>query len=149
MRSTSHIGEVSRTQVIAALARAGKEVLIPLGDYRRYDLVIDDGGKFARVQCKTGRLIAGVIGFDTCSIDSRSVKGRCLRRPYEGDIEYFGVYCPDNNKVYLVPVRDAPKNRCFLRVEPPRNGQRTRVRWAQDYELSERVELTGFEPVTF
>ena len=135
MRDTSHIGEISRTHIIAALTRQRKCLLAPLGDYLRYDLVIDDEGTFLRVQCKTGRLINGTVVFNTCSIDSRSKLGRCIRRSYRGEIELFGVYCPDNGKCYLVSVGHAPQFVCFLRVAPPRNGQKTRIHWAEDYEI--------------
>src|SRR5438067_2239370 len=46
MRDTSHIGEICRTQVIAARTLLGKAVLVPLGDHRRYDLGIDEDEKF-------------------------------------------------------------------------------------------------------
>jgi hypothetical protein len=91
MRNTSHIGEISRTQIIAALARRRKRLLIPLADHLRYDLVIDDEGMFLRVQCKTGRLINGAVRFLTCSIDSRNKMGITIRRSYLGEIEFFGV----------------------------------------------------------
>ena len=61
MRNTSLLGEICHTQIIAALALQGKTILLPLGDYQRYDLVIDDRGRFLRVQCKTGRLAKGAI----------------------------------------------------------------------------------------
>lgn len=136
MRNTSHIGEISRTQIIAALTLQGKTVLLPMGDHQRYDLVIDEGGTFLRVQCKTGRLLRGAIAFNPCSIDSRNKQGGCIRRGYgEEEIDCFGVYCPDNRTCYLVPVTDAARTGCFLRVDAPRNGQKTRIRWAVDYEI--------------
>jgi hypothetical protein len=135
MRNTSLIGEICRTQIMAALAKQGRSVLVPLGDHFRYDLVIDDGDRFLRVQCKNGRLRDGAVVFYTCSIDSRSCPGRCLTKDYRGQIELFGVYCPENNKCYLVPVDHAPKTACYLRVEPPRNCQKTHLRWAEDYEM--------------
>lgn len=149
MRNTSHIGEISRTQIIAALTLQGKTLLAPLGDFQRYDLVIDDGDKFLRVQCKTGRLSKGAIMFNPCSIDSRSKQGGCIRKRYdENEIDLFGVYCPDNHTCYLVPVTDAARTGCSLRVEAPRNGQQTRIRWAGDYEIKTEVELRGIEPLT-
>jgi hypothetical protein len=84
MRDTSHVGEVSHTQVMAALVLAGRRVLVPLGDHLRYDLVIDDGGVFLRVQCKTGRLTKGAILFHTCSIDSRSKQGGLYPQGLQG-----------------------------------------------------------------
>ncbi len=135
MRDTSGPGEASRWQVIAALSRRDKQILLPIGDHFRYDLAIDESGTILRVQCKTGRLRKGAITFATCSIDSRSQKGKCLRRHYRGEIELFGVYCPDNGKCYLVPVEKVGPNTAFLRVSPPRNGQKTRIYWAEDYEI--------------
>jgi hypothetical protein len=135
MRNTSLTGEVSRTQVMAALALRGRRVLVPLADYLRYDLVIDDGGRFLRVQCKTGRLIKGAVVFYPCSVDSRSQKGRCVRKGYAGEVELFGVYCPELRKCYLVPVGHVAVTACYLRIDPPRNAQKTRIRWAADYEI--------------
>ncbi len=135
MRDTSHIGEVSRWQIIAVLTRRRKRLLMPIGDHLRYDFVIDDEGTFPRVQCKTGRLVNGTVRFATCSIDSRSQKGRCVRRSYRDEIELFGIYCPDNNKCYLVPVGKLGINEGCLRIDPPQNGQRTRIHWAEDYEI--------------
>jgi len=50
-----------------ALREAGFAVLVPFGENTRYDLVIDDGERLARVQCKTGRLRSGAIVFKVCS----------------------------------------------------------------------------------
>ncbi len=147
MRDTSHVGEISRWQIVAALTRRRKQLLAPMGDHLRYDLVIDDGGTFLRVQCKTGRLRNGTVSFPTCSIDSRSKPGTTVRRSYRGEVELFGVYCPDNGKCYLVPVEKVGPNECRLRIDPPRNGQKTHIHWAEDYEIK-KVELTGIEPVT-
>jgi hypothetical protein len=45
------------------------------------------------------------------------------------------VYCPDNGKCYLVPVGKVASMSGCLRVAPPRNGQKTRIHWAEDYEI--------------
>jgi hypothetical protein len=122
-------------QVGAAWSLSGKRVLMPLGDFQRYDLVFDDDGRFFRVQCKMARMFKGALHFATCSIDSRSQKGTCIRKGYMGQIEFFGVYCPYLKKCYLVPVEDTPLTERCLRLEPPKNGQKTRIRWAADYEI--------------
>ena len=135
MRNTSLAGEVCRTQLIAALTLQGKTLLLPLGDFQRYDLVVEESGRFFRIQCKMGRLIKGVITFYPCSVDSRSEKGRCLRKSYVGEVDLFGVYCPEVQKCYLVPIEVTRTTACSLRVEPPKNGQKTRIHWAADYEI--------------
>jgi hypothetical protein len=64
------VGDISQAKVMAALVAAGKAVLFPFGENTRYDLVIDEGGRFVRLQCKTGRLGArGGIKFSTpCTV---------------------------------------------------------------------------------
>jgi hypothetical protein len=63
------------------------------------------------------------------------------KRDYEGEIDYFAVYCRETGGVYLVPISDVPvTNTATLRVEPTKNGQRSRIRPAERYDVG-RVEL--------
>jgi hypothetical protein len=49
----------------------------------------------------------------------------------------FGVYCPQTNRVYLVPIEECSNyNECSLRVEPAKNNQQRKVRWAKQYEIA-------------
>lgn len=151
MRNTSKVGEVSAVQVAAALVRMGKSVLLPLGDHKRYDLVVEEeDGRFLRVQCKTGRIVKGVLWFPTCSISSRVRVGRkTVRKPYAGEVELFGVFCPDNGKVYLIPADDMARYAAFLRVEPAKNNQKKNIRWAAEYEIGLVVGAeTPHTPIT-
>jgi hypothetical protein len=116
--------------------------LLPFADHRRYDLVFEDEkGHFFRVQCKTGWVTNGVLKFATSSVDSRSVKGRTLRKGYRGEIDFFGVYCPQTDKVYLVAVDEVPTIEAFLRLTNPRNNQTSKIRWASDYEIGGVAQL--------
>jgi hypothetical protein len=127
------IGERSQVRVMAALILAGEHVLVPaFSDNRRYDLVIDKGDRFLRVQVKTGRLFAdGAVRFATSSSQyHRGGKRRC----YRGQCDYFAVYCPGNDQIYYVPVSDVGTSEISLRVRPSQNCQRKRVRWARDCE---------------
>jgi hypothetical protein len=77
------------------------------------------------------------------------MKGKCGRKEYRGQIDYFAAFCPDNGKVYLVPVADAPDFQCFLRLNPPRNNQHANIRWAKDYEIGTASELGEFSDMYF
>jgi hypothetical protein len=66
-------------------------------------------------------------------------------RPYGQDVEFFAVYCRENGGVYLVPIADLPgQKRAYLRVDPPRNSQRKRIRMAGPYEIG-RIPLATAE----
>jgi hypothetical protein len=140
-RSRTHaktVGDVSQAHVLARLIEHGKEILVPWGENQRYDLVIDGFGHFVRVQVKTGRLRKGSIVFNTCSLSYHhpSNQGtKQYRHDYRGDADLFGVYCPETRGLYLVPVHEAGKRSCALRVDPPHNNQSKKIRWARDYEL--------------
>lgn len=50
--NTKHKGDVALTQAIAYYAECGYEILLPLGDKRPYDLVVEKLGKLYKVQSK-------------------------------------------------------------------------------------------------
>jgi PD-(D/E)XK endonuclease len=66
---------------------------------------------------------------------------------YHGQIDAFGVYCPQNGMVYLILREDVPAvTYARLRLDPPLNGQTTGIRWAHKYKIGkadvELVDLT-------
>jgi hypothetical protein len=127
------VGHRSEAAILVQLVRRGYSVLVPFGVNQRYDLVIDADGDFVRAQCKTGRLLNGVIEFRTRSV--RSNTARTVTRSYVGEADIFLVYCRDTDRIYSVPVDEAPRGQMYLRVEPTVNGQAHGVNWAKDYEL--------------
>lgn len=127
-------GDIAESQVLAALIRAGEKVLLPFGDNHRYDLVLDRDGVFHRVQTKTGRLKNGSIRFATTTV-IRSKGNYQYRRGYLGEIEYFGVYCPENNHVYLVPVGDVPVGIATIRVNRLLLRRGKKSIWAKKYRV--------------
>ena len=86
------------------------------------------------MQCKTGRLRRGAIKFSTRSV--RVNTRGAYTRGYEGEVEYFAVYCTETHGVYLMPIEEATVAAGSLRVDPPLNNQAKRIRWAADYELA-------------
>jgi hypothetical protein len=127
------IGLRSEGAVLGRLVEHGHHVLAPFGVNQRYDLVIERDGQFLTAQCKTGRLRNGVVKFSAQSVQSNTNGTRF--RSYAGQVDLFIVYCPDNRQVYVIPGEEVPSKGGYLRIDPPRNGQRKRVRWAKDYEL--------------
>ena len=127
------VGIRSEAAVIGELTRRGHCVLIPFSFNSRYDFVVDMDGRFVRVQVKTGKLRGGAIIFSTRSV--RCSMTGVHTRNYDGEIDVFIVYCPQNDGIYVVPVEDAARGAGTLRIEPSANGQQKGVRWARDYEL--------------
>jgi hypothetical protein len=109
---------------------------VPFGENTRCDLLIENGDDLSRVQCKTGRLRKGAVVFAVCSAYGHHRNPATARRTYEGQIDLFAVYSPETAAVYMVPLQDVEtRTSAALRIAPPRNGQRKRIRLAADYEL--------------
>ena len=125
------VGNVTEAAVLAALTRRGHQVLIPFGDGASYDLAVDTGNAFIRVQCKTGRLKGACVDFNSCGTDH----GRG-RQSYVGRADVFGVFCPPIDRVFIVPVEVAAGFVTRLRLEPARNNQRLRTHDAEQYDVA-------------
>jgi PD-(D/E)XK endonuclease len=137
-------GDRSTLAIMLALHEAGYGLLVPFGENTRYDLVIDDGVRLARVQCKTGRLRNGSVLFNSCSSYAHHPNPRVVKRDYQGQIDYFAVFCPETRQSYLVPIADVTtRYSAVLRIDPPRNNQRIGVRFAADYEIGPATEEPG------
>lgn len=136
-KHTQWTGDESEAHIMARLVERGYTVLVPYGKNSRYDIVIEgeEPGVFYRIQCKTGWVEEneGVITFATASSYNHTRKGGW--RGYQGEVDYFAVYCKDTRGVYLVPVEDVGKTEARLRLRPTKNRQEGNVRWAKDYEL--------------
>jgi hypothetical protein len=137
-RDTKSKGDVSEVTVLAVLVKLGYHVSIPYGENHRYDLVIEKDGLFRRVQVKTGRLRNGTVIFNSYS--SHAHRGG-KQRGYIGEAEFFGIYCSDTERVFMVPVRDVKQSAGVLRWEPARNGQSKKIRWAHPYSVSTHLPI--------
>jgi hypothetical protein len=117
--------------VLAALVQRKLDVLVPFGEGQPYDLVVRvKDATFLRVQCKTAWPVGGCLIFNCRATDH----GRGPQ-PYFGLADIFAVYFPPSQVVYLVPIDAVAESEGRLRLEPPRNNQKQRIRFAADYEI--------------
>ena len=127
--NTKDKGDISEAMVLARLLQLGKKVAIPFGENHRYDLLIDDGGVFTRVRCKTARIRKGCVVFNARSTNAR------ISMNYRGEADLFIAYCPQIEKFYQVDVALAAAAFVTLRLEPTKNNQEAGVKYARDHEL--------------
>jgi hypothetical protein len=137
-------GAITEAKLLAALQMNGYVVLDPFGDGHRYDLAIEKGGEFSRIQCKTGHLKNGVIRFPSRSCRSRDSKYTGvvagIMTSYFGDADQFGIYCPENDKCYLLPIEDTGDDvysytNLHVWIPAPNSRRKQKFYRAQDYEL--------------
>lgn len=119
-------GDVAELLVMARVVQRGYTVLCPYGDNARYDFVFESEGGFSKVQCKIGHLRSGRIEFPT-----KNNKGN-----YKGQVDFFGVYCPELDKCYLVPIDVVwASSKMPLYVVEPLHKVKGKTCMAGDYEL--------------
>jgi hypothetical protein len=135
--NSKDVGDISNYCIIAKLLKLGKKVLLPVGDNYRYDIVVEENGNFFRIQSKTGRFNKDktCIKFETCS--SQYHRGK-KKIGYIGEIDYFAIYFLELDKVYLVPVADAPSTQMELKLKETLVNRKN-VKWAKDYEIESAV----------
>ena len=144
MKDTNHKGNVAEAVIAAEATKLGIPVLKPLVEHTRYDLVFQVGHALHRVQCKWAPLRGDVVTVNLTSTRYTS-GGRQIRRPYiASEIDAVAVYCEALDECYLFTAEMFDGKRAvYLRVAPPRNGQRAQLNWAADYLLSGAVAQLG------
>ncbi|HYK86579.1 MAG TPA: group I intron-associated PD-(D/E)XK endonuclease [Ktedonobacteraceae bacterium] len=166
MKDTSQTGLISHTAVLNRLVQLGYEVLLPWADHLGYDLAyymvaehrsfgffVHQEAHLVRIQVKTGRIAKDgtCFEFNTVSVTTNSKGANHRKRGYVGKAEYFAVYLPDNGKVYMISVDEAPKsggmtlrfkkaglvrgNHKKTYIVPYEEITDPRFNWAEDYEI--------------
>ena len=120
--------------VAAKLANDGWRVLLPYGENTRYDLVAEKNGRFIRIQVKYVTPKEGKLYVNCCSSNNWSVL------PYTAkEIDAIAAYNASDQSVYYVPVANIRKKAMVLRLDPTKNNQKMKVRFAKDFfELRDR-----------
>ena len=126
----SEIGARAEREIAYALERAGWTIYLPVfSPHARVDLVALRSAESLRVQVKSARISRGALVFRVCSNTGN------VPRDYRDEIDAFGVYSPDLDRCYVVPIDATATRMCFLRLEPSANGQIKGTRLAADFEL--------------
>lgn len=131
-------GNISEGIVMGSYLKAGFTVSIPFGTGAPYDLVVDTGSRLCKIQVKTGWFRKGCIVYN----GKRRMREAYpyATRPYmESEVDYFAIYYPPTESIYVVPFKICSGNGC-LRLDPVHNGQQKLIRWARDFTWEKHIE---------
>ena len=124
----SQIGLITELKCITYLISKGLNVLVPQGNYTKYDLVIEKNNKFYKIQCKHANP-------DEDSFKVRTwyaVRGSTKKQIYtQKDCDYFMTEYQD--KFYMFPIFGTVETKFWLK-EPLKPSSK----YANDY-LAENV----------
>jgi len=132
--NTKQVGDIGVLAVAKQLAANGITSAFPIGDSKRYDLLLEWNGMFARAQVKSRKCNNGTLRIPLYNKSTRN--GKVVKKMYHpGEIEAFIIYDASNDSLYILPIEMMMrKETIYLRVEPPKNQQSQGILWAVDYE---------------
>lgn len=97
----SQIGDITELKCQVFLIEHGWNVLIPVGNHQKYDLVIEKNGKFYKIQVK--HAMPEETGFLVRTKYEIRIEGKVKKQTYSvKDVDYFMTEC--HNKFYMFPV---------------------------------------------
>ena len=136
MRNSKDTGDETEARIIAELLANGYSVSIPFGDNDKYDLVLDDGTRLLRIQCKTAwSNKSDTIRFNTHTQTTKA--GEYHEDTYLEEVDAFLVRYPETGQLYWIDVDDATEQKMELRFEA--SLDHPSINWADDYAFDGRV----------
>ncbi len=130
MYTTHFKGIIGELEFITHLIKKDYSVLTPINPNSIYDLVLEQGGKFTRIQVKYltpkyGRLR---VELDRPKRQTKAYKDR--------GVDAMGIFDSKNKKFYLIPISYIRnKSEIWLRVEKPKNSQVKNINLASKFEI--------------
>ena len=143
MDITQQKGLTTEIHCILDFTELGYRCLTPVDDSSKYDVVVDIGNKFIKIQCKTSSWVTDTAQTETAfKIETRcqttNTKGTTHYKYSESDVDYF--YTWFNGQGYLVSIPVASGASFRWRYEYPSSGQKQGIHIAADYKIEEVIK---------
>ena len=134
-------GAIAEAAIASAAIELGIEVLRPVVEGRRYDLVFDTGDRFLRVQCKWAPRKGAVIVVHLTSC--RHTPRGYVRSTYgPEEVDGIAVYCQELKRCFYLPIETvAGRSGMHLRLRPAANNQEAAINYADQYDLGAIAQL--------
>lgn len=131
--NSKNIGNIGEVKVLAKFVELGVPVYLPFGDNEKADLIADFNGKLNKIQVKTSiKAQDGKMIFDLTSSTAHRKNG--VKHIYtSNEIDYFACYNIDRDKIFLIPINEAPNTSITIRYEKPKNNQVQGIKFEEDY----------------
>lgn len=134
--TTDQKGAIAEAAIAFEATKLHIDVYGPLAEGGRCDLILDIGSDLLRVQCKWASLVGDVV-IVRCSTFRRTRDGYRVTTYSAEEVDVVAAYCADLSRCFLIPIHLVANRRAIqLRVAPPRNNQRLRINWADEFDFA-------------
>ena len=124
MLTPTQKGSIAEAVIAAEAVKAGVNVLRPLAEGGRYDLVFEINERFVRVQCKSGKRRGDVIIVPTRT--SRHTPRGYVRTKYAAsEVDAIAVYCHETGAVTCCRSRTSAAGGRSVSDSPQRETTRS------------------------
>lgn len=133
--NTKKIGNIGEAKILCKFVEMGIPIYIPFGDNERADLIAEFNGKLNKIQVKTSiKAENGKMIFDLTSSTMHRKEG--VKHIYtDNEIDYFACYNVERDKLFLIPIDQAPNTAITIRYEKPKNNQIKGIIFENEYEI--------------
>lgn len=125
---TKQKGDIGELIAAQEFLRRGWHVAFPYGENMKYDLIIEKDATCKRVQVKAVYPRKGVLHVNCRSSNNWSVKSYCSQ-----DFDLLVAVNLESNQVYFIPSDKMNTALFDLRIEPPKNGQKKKINFVNDF----------------
>lgn len=131
------IGSFVELQCITRLAELGCVISTPIGEFARYDFIIDLESHLYKIQCKNWSYGAtnGTIKFNTSTSHISRMKGNVKRKYTKLEIDFFCTFY--DGECYLFPIEECNGYKKCLTID----GKDPRQTLLSDYKASKILGL--------
>lgn len=102
-------GDMAELRVAAAIRKLDYTVLFPFTESQRYDIAVDTGDDFVRVQVKFTQMNDNGKVKVSCYGPNSSKSGNNATFYTEDDIDGIAAFCDTTTEVYWVPISETNK----------------------------------------
>lgn len=137
--NTNQIGNLGEAEVLCKCLQLGYGVFLPYGDGNRIDLILEKDNKLYKVQVKTSATDEnGTVIFKMASNKSTRQKITEVHNYTEDEIDFYLLYSIVRDKIYLLPINEAPKSTVTIRYEKTINNPS--IKYEEDYLFEKQIQ---------
>ena len=123
-------GSIAEMAVAARLIEEGWRVLFPVGENNRYDLVAECDSRFIKIQVKYVTPKNGVL-----EVNCRSCNNWSILHYTKNEIDVLAAYNSRDKEIYFIPVSKINHSSFKLRLDKPKNNQKSKINFAEDFSI--------------
>ena len=137
-------GNIGEAIFLFKALKLGCIVSKPFGDNARYDYIIDWQNKLYKVQVKYCSGLANESFICPCSSSKNHTTNK-RRTTYNEDVDYLAFYLSSINEIVMIPIEEIGEKKtiCF-RKTPPKNNQKSKIHYVDDYLLEKNFLCRDF-----